>query len=309
MLLTCKFVNLCRNFSNLIFCRYIQWSLHNPKDGVYNWEGIADIEEFIRLATAEGLYIILRPGPYICAEIDNGGLPYWLETKYPGIQVRTDDKNFFNEVQKWYEALMPRFSKHFYGNGGNVIMVQIENEYGAFKLCNEKYKNFLRDETIKYTGTNALLFTTDRPIDDELKCGMIDGVFVTTDFGIANETEVQHNFAKLREVQPKGPLVNSEFYTGWLNHWHEPNQRRSATKLAETMKIMLDMKASVNFYMYFGGTNFGFWSGANDFGVGKYNADITSYDYDAPLDETGATTPKYFSLQNIIGKVSSSAMT
>ena len=285
---------------------YIQWSLHNPKDDVYDFTGIADIEEFIRLATAEGLYIILRPGPYICAELDNGGLPYWLETKYPGIKVRTDDQNYLNEVRKWYSILMPKFEQQMYGNGGNIIMVQVENEYGAYKECNTIYKNWLRDETMKYTGDNALLFTTDRPLDNELKCGLIDGVFQTTDFGIANETEVKHNFDKLREVQPHGPLVNSEFYTGWLTHWQEPNARRSAYQLATTLRIMLDepYNANVNYYMFFGGSNFGFWAGANDWGIGKYMADITSYDYDAPMDETGDASSKFYILMNVVGEVS-----
>lgn len=284
----------------------MQWSLHNPKKDVYNWEGIADVVEFVRLATAEGLYIILRPGPYICAEIDNGGLPYWLETEYPGIKVRTDDVNYMNEVQKWYDVLMPKFTEYLYGNGGNIIMVQVENEYGAYKQCNTRYKEFLRDETLKHVDDHALLFTTDRPIDNELRCGLIEGVFATTDFGIANETQVEYNFGRLREVQPRGPLVNSEFYTGWLTHWQEPNARRSAFELSTTLRTMLDepYKASVNFYMFFGGTNFGFWAGANDWGIGKYMADITSYDYDAPLDETGDATSKYYILTNVIQEVS-----
>lgn len=285
---------------------YIQWSLHNPKNGTYVWDGIADIERFIQLATDEGLYIILRPGPYICAEIDNGGLPYWLETIYPGIQVRTDDANYLKEVEKWYSVLMPKFENQMYGKGGNIIMVQVENEYGAFKVCNKKYLEFLRDQTLRYTGDDALLFTTDRPIDNELQCGLIEGVFATTDFGIATADEVKFNFDKLREVQEKGPLVNSEFYTGWLTHWQEPNARRSAYELATTLRIMLDApyKANVNFYMFFGGTNFGFWAGANDWGIGKYMADITSYDYDSPLDETGGTTAKYLILMDVIGEVS-----
>lgn len=258
----------------------------------------------MELASAEDLYIILRPGPYICAEIDNGGLPYWLETTYPGIQVRTDDENYLNEVRKWYAVLMPKFEKHLYGNGGKIIMVQVENEYGAYKQCNTKYKEFLRDETLNYVDDKAVLFTTDRPIDNELSCGQIEGVFVTTDFGIADEDQVDDYFKRLREVQPKGPLVNSEFYTGWLTHWQEPNARRSAYELATTLRIMLDRKASVNFYMFFGGTNFGFWAGANDWGIGKYMADITSYDYDAPLDETGDATSKYYILMNVIQEVS-----
>jgi beta-galactosidase len=270
------------------------------------WDGIADIERFIRLASAEGLYIILRPGPYICAEIDNGGLPYWLETKYPGIQVRTNDANYKREVEIWYRELMSKFRNDMYGKGGKIIMVQVENEYGAFEKCDKDYLNFLRDETLKYTEDNALLFTTDRPIDDELQCGLIEGVFATTDFGIATPEEVKFNFNKLREVQPRGPLVNSEFYTGWLTHWQEPNARRSAYELATTLRTMLDepYKANVNFYMFFGGTNFGFWAGANDWGIGKYMADITSYDYDSPLDETGDATAKYYILRDVIGEVS-----
>lgn len=200
---------------------------------------------------------------------------------------------------------MPRLVPYMYDQpDGGIIMVQVENEYGAFKLCNENYKTWLRDLTKNHTGENILLFTTDRPIDDELECGKIPGVFVTTDFGIANETEVDAHFKKLREVQPHGPLVNSEFYTGWLTHWQEPNARRSAYELAGTLRTMLgEYNANVNFYMFFGGTNFGFWAGANDWGIGKYMADITSYDYDAPLDETGEPTSKYYILSDVIGEV------
>lgn len=170
---------------------YIQWSLHNPEDGVYHWDGIANVEEIVQIATEEDLYVILRPGPYICAEIDNGGLPYWLASKYPGISLRTNDADYLREVEKWYSMLMPQFEDHLYGNGGNIIMVQVENEYGAFHSCDVEYKNFLRDETKKYTGDKAVLFTTDRPIDNELECGMIEDVFVTTDFGIANMSGYQ----------------------------------------------------------------------------------------------------------------------
>lgn len=282
---------------------YVQWSLHNPQDGVYNWNGIGDVERVVQIAEEEGLYVILRPGPYICAEIDNGGLPFWLATKYPAIKVRTNDTDYLREVGKWYSKLMPQFEKHFYGNGGNIIMVQIENEYGAFGACDVEYKNFLRDETLRYTKEQAILFTCDRPIDNELECGAIDNVFITTDFGIANTSQVEHNFRRLREVQPRGPLVNTEFYTGWLTHWQEPNARRSAQDLAQTLRHMLDLKVNVDFYMFFGGTNFGFWAGANDWGIGRYMADITSYDYDAPMDEAGNPTEKFRIFRNVIKEV------
>ena len=299
---------------------YVQWSLHNPEDGVYNWDGIANVEEIVKIANEEDLFVILRPGPYICAEIDNvsfksydeyfqnysifqGGLPYWLANKYPNIKVRTADADYLREVKKWYDALMPKFEKYLFMHGGNIIMVQVENEYGAFKSCDKEYLNFLKDETVKHVH-ETLLFTTDRPFDNELECGQIDGVFVTTDFGIHTADEVDANFKRLREVQPNGPLVNSEFYTGWLTHWQEQNARRGASELAATLDYMLSIGSNVNFYMYHGGTNFGFWAGANDWGIGQYMADISSYDYDAPMNECGDTTEKYFVLRNIIHKVS-----
>ncbi|XP_055616988.1 beta-galactosidase-like [Toxorhynchites rutilus septentrionalis] len=281
---------------------YIQWSLHNPKENEYVWDGIANITKIIEVAVEEDLYVILRPGPYICAEIDNGGLPYWLFTKYPGIEVRTSDSNFTREVKIWYEKLLPQVTRYLYGNGGNIIMVQIENEYGAFEKCDKPYLNFLKQETEKYTNGKAVLFTVDRPYGNEIECGQIPGVLITTDFGLMSDEEVDAHKDKVRSVQPKGPLVNTEFYTGWLTHWQEPNQRRPAEPLANTLRKMLRDGWNVNFYMYFGGTNFGFWAGANDWGYGKYMADITSYDYDAPMDEAGDPTMKYKIFRDIISE-------
>jgi beta-galactosidase len=279
---------------------YVYWGLHNPQPDVYNWEGIANLEAVIEAAIEADLYVILRPGPYICAEIDNGGHPYWLYTRYPNIKVRTKDITYLNEVQRWYRAMMSKMEKYMYGNGGPIIMVQVENEYGAFKKCDSIYKQWLAHETRKYTQDKAVLFTVDRPFDGELECGLIPGVFATTDFGLQTDEEVDAYWAELRKVQPNGPLVNSEFYTGWLTHWQEENQRRPGYPLANTLIKMLYDGANVNFYMYFGGTNFGFDAGANDWGIGKYMADITSYDYDAPLDEAGNPTLKYETFKQVI---------
>ena len=205
------------------------------------------------------------------------------------------------EVIIWYEKLLPQLSQYMYGKGGPIIMVQIENEYGAFEKCDKTYLKLLKELTSKYVKNDAVMFTVDRPIGDELQCGFIDkDVFVTTDFGLSTDEEVDSYIEKLREVQLTGPLVNTEFYTGWLTHWQEKNQRRPAEPLAKTLRKMLEEGFNVNFYMYFGGTNFGFTAGANDWGVGKYMADITSYDYDAPLDESGDPTAKYHIFRNVI---------
>ncbi|XP_023159791.2 beta-galactosidase [Drosophila hydei] len=277
---------------------YVEWSLHNPRDGVYVWTGIADLERFIRLAVDEDLLVILRPGPYICAERDMGGFPYWLLNKFPGIQLRTADINYLSEVRIWYNQLMARMVPYLYGNGGPIIMVQVENEYGSYFACDANYRNWLRDETQSHVKDSAVLFTNDGP--GVLRCGKIQGVLATMDFGATSN--LKDIWAKLRQFEPKGPLVNAEYYPGWLTHWTEPMANVSTAAITGTFINMLDSGASVNFYMFYGGTNFGFTAGANDNGPGNYIADITSYDYDAPMTEAGDPTLKYMALRQIIGR-------
>ncbi|EDV41992.1 uncharacterized protein Dana_GF17225 [Drosophila ananassae] len=277
---------------------YVEWSLHNPKDGVYVWNKMADLEHFIRLAVGEDLLVILRPGPYICAERDMGGFPYWLLNKYPGIQLRTADVNYLSEVRIWYNQLFTRITPYLYGNGGPIIMVQVENEYGSYFACDLNYRNWLRDETATHVKNKAVLFTNDGP--SVLRCGKIQNVLATMDFGATSD--LKPTWAKLRRYQAKGPLVNSEYYPGWLTHWTEPMANVSTDSITGTFVDMLDSGASVNFYMFYGGTNFGFTAGANDNGPGQYLADITSYDYDAPMTEAGDPTSKYQALRRIIGR-------
>ncbi|XP_046804398.1 beta-galactosidase [Lucilia cuprina] len=277
---------------------YVEWSLHNPKEGVYVWDGIANLERFIKYAIDEDLLVILRPGPYICAERDFGGFPYWLLTKYPGIQLRTADINYLFEVRLWYAQLMAKMTPYLYGNGGPIIMVQVENEYGSFYACDKKYRTWLRDETLAHVKDNAVLFTNDGP--SVLYCGHIDGVLATMDFGATSNVTTYWN--KLRRIQPRGPLVNAEYYPGWLTHWSEKIAEVPVNPLKKSLTDMLDDGASVNFYMYYGGTNFGFTAGANDMGPGRYQPDITSYDYDAPMTEAGDPTTKYFALRDVIAR-------
>ncbi|XP_031630054.1 beta-galactosidase-like isoform X2 [Contarinia nasturtii] len=276
---------------------YVEWSLHNPKPDTFIWNGMGDIEQFIRLAAEEDLLVILRPGPYICAERDMGGFPYWLLRRYPGIKMRTYDTDYLKEVRIWYNSLFPRITRYLYGNGGPIIMVQVENEYGSF-ACDRNYSLWLRDETLSFVGDKAVLFTNDGP--SQLPCGKIDNVLATLDFGSASRNSIDQTWRRLREFQPKGPLVNAEYYPGWLTHWQEPLSRVESQPVVDSLRFMLDVGASVNFYMFFGGTNFGFTAGANDGGPGKYQADLTSYDYDAPMDEAGDPTPKYMLIRDAI---------
>lgn len=261
---------------------------------------MADLNYFIQMAAEEDLYVILRPGPYICAERDMGGFPYWLLTKYPNIQLRTYDEDYLREVEKWYSVLLPKIEKQLYGNGGPIIMVQVENEYGSFGVNDQKYKLWLKGLTQDFVGDAAVLFTNDGP--SQTPRGYIDGVLATLDFGAGSNQQIDDWWANLRKFMPKGPLVNIEYYPGWLTHWQEEMQRVSTTPVANSLRYMLQQNASVNFYMWFGGTNFGFTAGANDGGPNRYNADVTSYDYDAPMTEAGDITPKYLALRDVIGE-------
>lgn len=267
---------------------------------MYVFDEMSDLEHFIELANEEDLLVVLRPGPYICAERDLGGFPYWLLTKYPNIQLRTNDSNYYHEVDKWYNVLMPKMEKYYYGNGGPIIMVQVENEYGSFGTNSPDYKRWLKDLTEFYVQDKAVLFTNDGP--SQTPRGYIPGVLATLDFGAGSPESINSYWDTLRKYMPKGPLVNIEYYPGWLTHWQENMARTDTLPVANSLRYMLKQNASVNFYMWFGGTNFGFTAGANDGGPGRYNSDVTSYDYDAPMDESGDITPKYLALRDVISE-------
>lgn len=163
-----------------------------------------------------------------------GGFPYWLLTKYPNISLRTYDKNYLNEVSVWYNQLMPKMERFLYGNGGPIIMVQVENEYGSFAACDRNHSVWLKTETEKHVKGKAVLFTNDGPA--QLVCGKIDGVLATLDFGAGNETSIDYYWSILRRYQPKGPLVNSEYYPGWLTHWQERMARVSVVPVIDSLR-------------------------------------------------------------------------
>ncbi|KYQ56701.1 Beta-galactosidase [Trachymyrmex zeteki] len=293
-------IHMCCNLRRPLFLfTYVEWSLHEPEPGQFNWSGDADLVNFLNIAQEEDLFVLLRPGPYICAERDMGGLPYWLLREVPNIKLRTKDADFVRYATLFLNEVLNKVQPLLRGNGGPVIMVQIENEYGSYYACDTEYMDMLKEVFIKKVGNKALLYTTDGAAASLLRCGFVSGTYATVDFGTANN--VTNSFLSMRLYQPGGPLVNSEFYPGWLTHWGEPFQRVKTEAVVKSLKEMLALGASVNFYMFYGGTNFGFTSGANG-GAGVYSPQLTSYDYDAPLTEAGDPTPKYFAIRDVIGR-------
>ncbi|XP_077011321.1 beta-galactosidase-1-like protein isoform X2 [Tamandua tetradactyla] len=274
---------------------YVPWNYHEPEPGVYNFNGSRDLFAFLHETALANLFVILRPGPYICAEWEMGGLPSWL-LRNPKIHLRTSDPDFLAAVDSWFEVLLPKIYPWLYHNGGNIISVQVENEYGSYRACDFNYMRHLAGLFRALLGDKILLFTTDGP--EGLKCGSLQGLFTTVDFGPADN--MTKTFSILRNYQPHGPLVNSEYYTGWLDYWGQNHSTRSIPAVTKGLEHMLKLGASVNMYMFHGGTNFGYWNGADE--KGRFLPITTSYDYDAPLSEAGDPTPKLFALRNVISK-------
>ncbi|XP_067119019.1 beta-galactosidase-like [Centruroides vittatus] len=277
---------------------YIEWNSHEPEPGTYIFEDNYDVVNYIQTAAKVGLLVILRPGPFIDAEREMGGLPYWLLKVKPDMQLRTSDEDYLYYVDRWFNILFPKLKPLLYSNGGPIISIQIENEYGSYSACDFKYTSHLRELYLQHFNDSVIFFTTDGSSSSDLVCGRINGVFATIDFG--SGTNVANAFHNLRLHQSKGPLVNSEYYPGWLDHWGEPHANVNSQSVCETLDDILAMNASVNIYMFHGGTSFGFSNGANLGSV--YQACPTSYDYDAPLSEAGDPTPKYFAIRDVIGK-------
>ncbi|NXT92595.1 BGAL galactosidase, partial [Anhinga rufa] len=281
---------------------YVPWNYHEPLPGVYDFAGDRDVEAFLDLTAELGLLVILRPGPYICAEWEMGGLPAWLLWK-PDIVLRSSDPAYLAAVDSWLHVLLPKIKPRLYQHGGNIISVQVENEYGSYYACDYDYLRHLLGSFRALLGSEVLLFTTDGMRVEELRCGTLQGLYATIDFGPgSNVTEA---FGAQRWVEPKGPLVNSEYYTGWLDYWGEAHASTSSARVAQGLEDMLQLGANVNmqvvsWYMFHGGTNFAYWSGA-DF-KDQYKPVTTSYDYDAPLSEAGDPTEKLFAIRTVISK-------
>jgi beta-galactosidase len=272
---------------------YVPWNAHSPQRGVFDTEGLLDLEGFLRQVAEAGMYAIVRPGPYICAEWDNGGLPAWL-FREPGVGIRRNEKRFVAAVEEYLEHVLRIVRPLQVDRGGPVLLVQVENEYGAFG-DDETYLKTLAEITRK-AGITVPLVTVDQPTDEMLARGGLDGVLRTGSFG-SRSTE---RLRTLRAHQPSGPLMCMEFWDGWFDHWGGPHHTTGIDEAAAELDALLASGASVNIYMFHGGTNFGLTSGANDKGV--YRPTVTSYDYDAPLDEAGNPTAKYHAFREVISR-------
>ncbi|UQZ82142.1 Beta-galactosidase precursor [Paenibacillus konkukensis] len=272
---------------------YVAWNVHEPEEGRFCFDGIADVAEFIRLAGELGLHVIVRPSPYICAEWEFGGLPAWL-LGYTDMRLRCSDPLYLSKVDAYYDALIPQLKPLLCTNGGPIIAVQIENEYGSYGN-DHGYLDYLRRGLID-RGVDVLLFTSDGPTDQMLQGGTLDGVLATVNFG----SKAAESFAKFRQYRPDEPLMCMEYWNGWFDHWMEEHHTRDAADVAAVLDEMLEADASVNFYMFHGGTNFGFYNGANH--IKTYEPTVTSYDYDSPLTEWGEPAPKYWAVREVLRK-------
>jgi beta-galactosidase len=270
---------------------YVAWNAHAPVEGSFLLEGGLDLGRFLDLVAAEGMFAIVRPGPYICAEWTNGGLPTWLNV--PGAVVRGNDPQYMAAVNRYLSQLAPVLVPRQVDRGGPVILVQVENEYGAYGSD----KDYLRAlvKSLRGIGVTVPLTTVDQPNGSMLANGSLPELHATGSFG----SHVASRLAELRRHQPAGPLMCAEFWDGWFDDWGGHHHVTSAASSAAELAELLRLGASVNIYMFHGGTNFGLTSGAND--KGTYRPVTTSYDYDAPLDEAGNPTAKYWAFREVLG--------
>lgn len=275
-------------------CTYIFWNLHEPQPGKFDFSDNLDLAAFVRTAQEEGLWVIARPGPYICTEWEFGGFPAWLLAA-PDSKVRSADARFLKAAENYMKRVGRELAPLQITRGGPVIMAQVENEYGSFG-DDKVYMNAVR-QMMRDAGFDITLYTSDGSGDRMLAGGTLPDVLSVINFGVGNTAKEFENFAKFRQNVPR---MCGEYWIGWFDHWGENHHTTAANKAAEGLDWMLSRGISVNLYMFHGGTSFGFMNGANF--SRAYQPDISSYDYDSPLDEAGRPTEKFFVLRDVIKK-------
>ncbi|XP_027928587.1 beta-galactosidase 8 isoform X1 [Vigna unguiculata] len=287
---------------------YVPWNLHEPAPGKFVFEGFANIEAFLNLCHKLDLLVMIRPGPYICAEWDWGGFPGWFYSINPTPKPRSSDPTYLQLVERWWGNLLPKLVPLLYDNGGPIIMVQIENEFGSYG-DDKAYLHHLVTLARDRLGHDVILYTTDGGVRENLEKGSIrgDAVFSAVDFSTGDDPWPIFKLQKEFNAPGKSPPLSAEFYTGWLTHWGEKIAMTDADSTAAALEKILRKNGSAVLYMAHGGTNFGFYSGANT-GVDEadYKPDLTSYDYDAPIRESGdVDNSKFNAIRRVIARYSS----
>lgn len=270
-------------------CAYLFWNQHEPREGQFDWSGTADIAEFCRLAQAEGLWVVLRPGPYACAEWEMGGLPWWL-LKHDDIRLRTRDERFIAATRRYFAEVGRQLAPLQVTRGGPILLVQAENEYGFFAK-DADYMGEIRQALLD-ASFDVPLFACN-PVH-ALRNGYRSDLFPVVNFG----SDPEGAFKALRQILPEGPLMCGEFYPGWFDTWGQPHHRGNTPRYLRDLETMLSMKASFSIYMAHGGTSFGFSPGADR----PFKPDTSSYDYDAPISEAGWTTDKFFQTREVFAR-------
>lgn len=284
-------IQSCKALGMNTICLYVFWNAHEPREGQFDFSGNKDVAAFCKLAQKHGMYIIVRPGPYVCAEWEMGGLPWWL-LKKEDIRLRDLDPYYMERVGIFMKEVAGQLAPMQLANGGNILMVQVENEMGSFE-ANKPYVAAIRD-IVKESGFDKVpLFQCDW--NSNFENNALEDLIWTINFGTG--ANIDDQFRRLLELRPNTPLMCSEFWSGWFDHWGAKHETRSAKALVDGMKEMLDRNISFSLYMTHGGTSFGHWAGAN---FPNFSPTCTSYDYDAPIGESGNITPKYHEVRNLL---------
>ncbi len=286
-------IKMCKALGMNTVCIYIFWNIHEQREGEFDFTGNNDVAEFCRLAQKNGMYVIVRPGPYVCAEWEMGGLPWWL-LKKKDIRLRERDPYFMERVKMFEQKVGEQLAGLTIQNGGPIIMVQVENEYGSYGE-DKPYVSEIRDCLRGIYGKELALFQCDWSSNFE-KNGL-DDLTWTMNFGTG--ANINDQFRRLGELRPNAPKMCSEFWSGWFDKWGARHETRPAKDMVDGMDEMLSKGISFSLYMTHGGTSFGHWAGANSPG---FAPDVTSYDYDAPINEYGHATPKFWELRKMMEK-------
>lgn len=284
-------IKMCKALGMNTICIYAFWNIHEQRPGEFDFKGQNDIAKFCRLAQKNGMCIMLRPGPYVCSEWEMGGLPWWL-LKKKDIKLRTNDPYFLERTKLFMNEIGKQLADLQISRGGNIIMVQVENEYGGYAV-DKKYIANIRDIVRGAGFTDVPLFQCDWSSTFHLNG--LDDLLWTINFGTGANIDAQ--FKALKAARPDSPLMCSEFWSGWFDHWGRKHETRNAETMVSGLKDMLDRNISFSLYMTHGGTTFGHWGGAN---CPPYSAMCSSYDYDAPISEAGWATPKYYKLRELL---------